>query len=386
MDDLLNQSPPDDSGTDTLQRFRYQAQIAIPFCIDCALRRNVISVIMEHFEDIVVECNDHWHFIQVKSRNADLGPWKIGNAWGGLKSLYRAFKNTQHLEAKYSLFLEGAVASKDQLAELVREGSEPLSEALIKKGIKYLNIEEEECRAFLKVVQVVPEQPSRAEITSHTIRLLGTVATGMSVGEIGIHQERLTDEIFKAMSADRIGDSLYQYISSTSTVEEKEHIRVQAKRLDSKAISDILGSLTQSNAPLLKPIIEEEEENSTQSKLELKLIAGGASERIIKTAKSLRANAASRELEILSSGLFGDGEKLEDAQARVEAFAAAIVERYDEEEKPAKRIWLALIEKLEAEKTLVDPNKLYHQDAFLLLGAVCELSDQCLVDWGVPLA
>ncbi len=118
MKNLLNQTPPDDTGTDTLKRFRYQAQLALPFCLACARKEKVRSIIMEHFEDIVVEYDDYWHFIQVKTRNAERGQWKLSDAIDGLKSLYRAFKETSHLSAKYSLFVEGSIAARDDLNAL----------------------------------------------------------------------------------------------------------------------------------------------------------------------------------------------------------------------------------------------------------------------------
>ena len=115
MKNPLNQIPSDDTGTDTLKRFRYQAQLALPFCLACACKEKVRSVIMEHFEDIVVEYDDYWHFIQVKTRNTDLGQWTLTAALDGLKSLHRAFTETSDLVAKYSLFIEGAISAKDDL-------------------------------------------------------------------------------------------------------------------------------------------------------------------------------------------------------------------------------------------------------------------------------
>jgi hypothetical protein len=45
MNSLLNQTPPDDTGTDTLKRFRYQAQLALPFCLECARQDQATSAI-----------------------------------------------------------------------------------------------------------------------------------------------------------------------------------------------------------------------------------------------------------------------------------------------------------------------------------------------------
>lgn len=388
MEDFLEQTPPDDTGSTTLERFRYQAQIAVPFCIDCVFKRDVVSVIMEHFEDIVVEYSDSWHFIQVKTRDAHRGPWPLSDVWHGIKSLYRSYEKTSYMPARYSLFLEGATKpkrpkEKHDIETLKKDGIKPSS--IIEEGAKQLKISAEECETFFSVFSIHSNQVSRSAITDRNIGLLGEKAPGRSTQELRSCEKDLADELLKAMYADRLGEDLYTYMSNTSSVEEKLIARVQAKRLDSEAIRKILGSIAHGASPLLKKQTISSTSTS-KSKLEQKLIAGGASDRIIKQAKSRRADATLREIEILSSGLFGDDKRIEDIQERLVTFASALVEQHDYREKPAKIIWGELLKELQAQKDLVDPNRLYAQDAFLLLGAVCELSDQCRIDWGVPLA
>src|SRR5215813_11649551 len=102
MTNPLNTAPPNDTGTDTLKRYRYQGQLAVPFCLECALGGSIRSVIMEHYEDIVIEYIDHWRFIQVKTRDTRYGPWKLSDALDGLKSLHRTYQSACYLNAKYS--------------------------------------------------------------------------------------------------------------------------------------------------------------------------------------------------------------------------------------------------------------------------------------------
>ena len=151
MKNSFNQTPPDDTGTDTIKRYRYQAQLALPFCLACARKYKVRSIIMEHFEDIVVECDDYWHFIQVKTRNAERGHWKLPDAIDGLKSLYRTFSETSDLNAKYSLYIEGAIAVTDDLNALTLSSSSmDISNDIVQKISQKLDIENSKCRDFLE--------------------------------------------------------------------------------------------------------------------------------------------------------------------------------------------------------------------------------------------
>jgi Cap4 dsDNA endonuclease len=382
MNSPLDLTPPDDTGTDTLKRFRYQAQLALPFCLACARKEKVRSVIMEHFEDIVVEYDDYWHFIQVKTRNADRGQWKLTDAMDGLKSLYRAFNKTSHLTAKYSLFIEGAISATDDLKILTCPKTD-ISNGLVQKISQKLDIADFECKAFLEVVTIHPNQPPRANITSHNIHLMGRVSSSTSTREIEFLEQKLTDEILRAMSCDRLDSLLYNYIAKVEELEAEIRTRVDAKRLTAKNITDILGSLTSGDYPLLLRITDLNA--PTPTNLEKKLIAGGATERIIVDAKNLRANASIREAEILASGFLNQDE-ITNAQLRIQTLTNSIVENHDESEKPAKIIWRTVLDELTNKKESVDPNRIYKQDPYLLLGAACGLSDECRIDWGVKIA
>ncbi|MGB3515095.1 MAG: dsDNA nuclease domain-containing protein [Elainellaceae cyanobacterium] len=383
MNNPLNQIPPDDTGTDTLERFRYQAQIAVPFCLSCARREKIRSVILEHFEDIVVEYDDYWHFIQVKTRNANRGAWKLTDAMDGLKSLHRAFVETSHLEAKYSLFVEGAISARDDLNTLALPRNE-IPDTIIQKISSKLGIDESECKTFIERVAVHPNQPTRTHITSHNIHLMGKISESTTVSEIETLERKLTDEILRAMSCDRLDNVLYYYLLNINNSEDDIQRKVSSKRLTADSITDIIGSLASGNNPLLLRLIDLN--TPTPTKLERKLIAGGASDRIIKNAKELRANASIREAEILSSGFFMEEEKIVDVQLRIETLANSVVEKFEDSDKPAKTIWLELRREITATVNSVDPNRIYKQDPYLLLGAACGLSDECRIDWGVKIA
>src|SRR5689334_11960203 len=90
--DLDSVADPDESGTDTAVRYRYQAHAAFLHCIDCALIGTVISVTPERLEDLLVEETQRWRFVQVKTRDAGYGAWLFGDLLGdsgALRSIVR---------------------------------------------------------------------------------------------------------------------------------------------------------------------------------------------------------------------------------------------------------------------------------------------------------
>lgn len=192
--DPLGARPPDDTGTETFRRYLYQACLAVPFCLKCAAGEGVVSVIMEHFEDLVVEYEDSWLFIQIKTRNADRGPWRLNDAMGGLRSLHRVFRETRHLEAKYELYLEGPVDPANVLHELVLDGSD--FGRTLRDGVKReLDIDDPECEEFLASVTVRPEQPPRDYAEARNIRILNEYAPRLLQTELEAVHGRVTQEL-----------------------------------------------------------------------------------------------------------------------------------------------------------------------------------------------
>ena len=213
---------------------------------------------------------------------------------------------------------------------------------------------------------------------------MGQISASTSIREIESIETKLTDAILRAMSCTRLDNLLYDYIIKVEDFEHEFRAKVDAKRLNADNITNIIGSLVNGDYPLLSRITDLN--LPTPTKLEKKLIAGGATERIIKNAKELRANASIREAEILSSGFFMEEGKIVDVQLRLETLANSVVEKFEDSDKPAKTIWLELRKEITATVSSVDPNRLYKQDPYLLLGAVCGLSDECRIDWGVKIA
>jgi hypothetical protein len=203
MTEPLNTAPPNDTGSDTLSRYRYQGQLAVPFCLECAFGGSIRSIIMEHYEDIVVEYTDHWRFIQVKTRDGRYGPWKLSDAMDGLTSLYRTHRSVSYPNAKYSLFLEGAIAYGNALNKL-EAGRQSIDDDVCKPIMRELRIARTPCEAFLKLTTVQPNQPPREHVRNQNLRLLAAGHSNVSQDELEAIEVRLTDEIVRAMSRERL--------------------------------------------------------------------------------------------------------------------------------------------------------------------------------------
>src|SRR5258708_9759329 len=114
--------PPDDTGSDTFARFKYQAHVTFPYCFELTRDHAIENVFAEHIEDIALDLGGSWRFLQVKTRDAGLGPWTFKEVIhaGAVRSLWRAYQAVgASLEATYELQLEGALNNGDVLADLV---------------------------------------------------------------------------------------------------------------------------------------------------------------------------------------------------------------------------------------------------------------------------
>ena len=101
------------AGSDTLARFRYQAEVTLPYCVSALLSANdIVAVVAEHHEDIALKTKTGWRFLQVKSRNPERGLWRAADLFakgGALRSLYRTYLATVGEDHSLELVLEGAV-------------------------------------------------------------------------------------------------------------------------------------------------------------------------------------------------------------------------------------------------------------------------------------
>ena len=376
--------PPDDSGSSTFGRYEYQAEVAFVWVLACALGQGVQAVFLEHVEDIAFVDDGGLHLLQVKTRDQGYGAWSLSDILkegGGCDSLFRSYRALKEAEvdASLTLVLEGALKNGDAINDI---SLPELPEALVKRviqGLRKLKPTEDEVREFLGKLRVAGNNRTRGVITDSNLRL---IAEGNP--RIGIEEQRRIYDDFMTIINDAMRGSLGN--SWPTELVNKVHGPLESgaahKRIDEDRLQPIAASLPRVDRPLLR--LRQPDPLAPVSDLVEKMLLGLATPPLIEDAKQLRATAVDRELELFASGRIEEETDalLEDLRARLLFIADGIVAKHCEEDKPAACIWLALNEYLARNAATTDPENLFRGDGVLLLGEVCELSDQCYVGWG----
>lgn len=370
--------PPDDSGSTTFRRYRYQAHVAFPFILACATNSGVTAVLLEHIEDLAVEMHGTWRLMQIKTRDGHRGPWGITEVLssGGLESLFRSHRAVVgHVEnATYELVLEGSIEHSPGITALVN--SSELSEDLVERihnRIKgsFADCTLDEVEDFLSRFRVRALSDTRDTIENRNIRLVVEAAPSLNGAQHKAVFEAVMDLAESAMAAEH-ANALAQALL-------QEAANVERKALRQADLAHVAASLRQGPSALLRAIVEED---SDITQLVQKLLMGGAAQGIIDSARRLRAEASIWEMSQMAAGNLHDDE-LEDLRVRLEVVATTALAIHEDEQSPANAIWNQLLQQLHASPQAFDRRALFDADPMLLLGEICEMSDQCRLGWGV---
>ena len=381
MSDILRTQPLVDTGSDVFSRYRYQADITLPFCLRCAVTGDIICVIPEHLEDIALQTNSGWRFIQVKSRNPERRPWgllDLLSSDGALRSLFRTHTQTLDVNASLEILLEGAVRTKDPISFL-RSEADHSNEELIAATVQSLGIEKDEAQEFLARVTLLQPPVPRPQVSDANLLLIQQQNPTLTLQEASDIYNRLMSEIERAMRAEPLGVKWPTYVIDPNP-EVSE--RLKAKMLTRPHLQRIVGPLSQAASHYLLRRITDSI-TTTVSVLERKMREGGATDRIIEHARALRANAQLRLLTLQARSLYTQDNLIADLEQRLEIYVIAKQEGRIASSTPALDLWRALLDDFNAHAAVIDANRIMDADPMLLLGHVCELSDRCIVNWGV---
>jgi hypothetical protein len=281
----------------------------------------------------------------------------------------------------YELWLEGVLKPRDGIQALAGEAPHQ-DAALVERIRSRLDVDGKVVRDFLGKFRLRANQPSREAIAARNIRYLGRLAPDLRYSEVETIHEKVVQKIEAAMAAELLGDDWPRMVIAAADATSEAINKIEKKRLTAEQLRPLVPSLVGPGKALLRRITNPGG-GAQPSVLEEKLLAGGASAEMVEAAKSLRAHATIRELEVASSGLWSSEDILTDLRERLKHRVEAVRARFTGEPRPAPRIWQELTDVLTRQATAIDPRRLLLQDSDLLLGEVCQMADLCLTDWGV---
>ena len=371
-----------DWGSDTLARFRYQAEITLPYCLSVLLSKNdITAVIPEHIEDIALRTTTGWRFIQVKSRNPERGLWKATDLFvkggGALRSLYRTYLLTADKDYPLELTLEGAVKTNDVIRKLRPNQDRSDLKSMVMSKLK---ASESQAEGFLRRVILNESAPGRSEIHATNSRLLHAYAPSLTQPELESLHDSLLEEIEKAMRCESIGALWPRSVVHPNARSDSTEERLGMKTLDADRLRTIGKRLSIESKPLLRRFVESG--SRPISPLIQKLIVGGAPTDLIDRARNLKANAQHHRLvRALQSPSMND-ELLVDVHERLLTYAQTAAAIHSRSDLPAIEMWSYLLDKCESSSERIDQNNLFEADPMLLMGESCVLSDMCKFNWG----
>ena len=371
-----------DWGSDTLERFRYQAEVTLPYLLSALLSQNdILAVIPEHMEDIALETTTGWRFIQVKTRDPERGLWTASELFskgsGALRSLYRTYRLTEGTDHSLELVLEGAIKTSDLIGSLRphRDRSQLVQIVMDRLGATRASAED-----FLRRVTLNESSPHRSTIHATNGRLLHECTQSLTLPELEALHNSLLQEIERAMRCQRLSSLWPRSVvhpQNRSTVMEE---RLSAKTLDANRLSWFVEQLTREERPLLKRFVEPG--SGPVSPLTQKLVLGGAPDGLIQRARILQANAHHQRYVRASQDLTAKDVFRADLHERILTYAETAAALSESSARPAVEMWEYLLDKFDRNAGNIDRNNLVRADPMLLLGESCILADQCDFNWG----
>ena len=375
-------TPDRDAGSDTLARFRYQAEVTLPYCVSALLFENdIVAVVAEHLEDIALKTKTGWRFLQVKSRDPERGLWRAADLFakkgGALRSLYRTYLLTEGEDHSLELVLEGAVKTDDAIGALRPDQDRS---QLVPMVMDKLRATQASAEDFLRRVTLDGNAPHRTAIHATNARLLHQHAPSLTHPALESLHGALLEEIEKAMRCERLGALWPRSVVNPEKRSELTKEKLGAKTLDTNRLSGIAEVLTSAGRPLLKRFVEMG--GGPVSALTQKLVLGGATPELVDLARNLQANAHHHRLARAAQNLAVNDALVTDLNERIRTYAGTAAAMHASSSDPAIEMWAYLLDKFGALAGEIDTHKLVSADPMLLMGESCILSDECVFDWG----
>lgn len=384
--------PSDPTGAQTFGRYRWQAKIALQRWLGTLAPGDVPqAVVCEQIDDIVVVYADRYVFQQLKTR--DRGSWsaaKVCAKKGGLDALIRSWKAAHGAGlddcSTFELWLEGPMS---EVPTTVTFFADPTSagtdvrKALVKRGLSKAQLD-----AFLSRLSIHANTTPRGAIDPVLHHSVGALWPSLTHAQAAVLVERL-------LQAAEAGQAHEQ-----PSVTVLQHLRARASTGPSAADPDdtdtrLAPVLSRGMLQALTPPLPDEPNDvllqrlgrgQPSSALELKLQRAGAKAPTVQRAIELRAEAdVQRQLTLAASG--GTSQHLDELGSRVllvaQGAAAHVELRMTDPlvaASPGEYVFNHFLANPGALATL-DHQQLLGAQGLLLLGLLCQLSDECRFGW-----
>jgi hypothetical protein len=387
---------PDNSGSDTFSRYKYQAKVAFDPYVRCT-NGEIHQLVVEHVEDLILVEDSAWRMVQVKSRDGYRGSWSPSEVLGDqgpVASLWRSFNSIEEHRKKknnqipenvfYEMWLEGVVSnSRAPAAQILRSyrnyssPPDPTDDAieLFRKapGLKGAGRapSRQKTARFLKSLRLNDNLPRQQDIDARNMSTLHRMLPAESFLTISGLYRVIIERIEGAMER-----PTFRWISlPVSDRDSKQH-----KVINTATCLETTPHFAHPTVRGLLRRYPSYDGRMRTTKLEEKMRTAGASDVQILHAKMLRANASERILAYYSKSSAyerGGYETVQDIELRLEMMAeskSAISRDFPE-------LWEGIRAELNSASEQYDRHQILDRDAFLLLGALCDVSDQCRYGW-----
>jgi hypothetical protein len=281
-------------------------------------------------------------------------------------------------EIRYEIWLELGAKTGNSIERLLIQKRLGPDGEMIEQCAKRLKVDKAFAEAMLNRCYVLAPLPPRDLIRDFNIRNLQRYNPAVPVAITEEIYKNVIDLVEKAMRAELLDDDFPHCVMKQDGVDEALAAKIAGKRLDAASVSEIFHPLEGGNSAVLEQITDPDQ--LAASELDRKLLAAGVAEESRRQAKVLRANASRRAYE-LSSGLSDPDAQFTDLDIRALTVANATAGVVTST-PPGPAVFKSLLDQFLQNPATVDPKGILAQDGMLLLGRLCELSDQCRFGWG----
>jgi hypothetical protein len=382
--------PSDPAGSQTFARFRWQAKIAVLRWLGTLAKDDAPeAVVCERVDDVVLVYRARYVFEQLKTK--DRGSWstaKVCAPKGGLDALIRSWNAARAAGldrvSTFELRLEGPMSAVRATVSFFEDPT--TASAGVRKALVELGLPRKDVGAFLSRLSIHPNTTPRGAIDAVLQQSVGALWPSMTHVQAGLLVERLLEAAEAAQADERPSITVLQHLRAAASPDDadggtkNERLRPVLSREDLRALTPPLPD--EPNDVLLQRLGQ----GQPSSALELKLKRAGARVSTVQHAQRLRAEAEIRRQLVLAAG-GGAVDALDDLGRNVlmvaDGAAAGVALRMTDPlvaASPAEHVFNHFLSN-PAALASVDVQNVLGPDPLMLLGLLCQLSDECRFGW-----